>query len=462
MTTNQTKFEQKKKVIKKMLAATLLSVGIFTSFMAEEGVNHAQAYMITCAQERYDGYEAYKENVLSKKHYKDAGLSALYKNVVNMFPKMLNFDDGRHKRWVDNDVVVIDNGTTNASMYPGGYMVFTKSMLDFCRTYENAGYISGYKKRDSDPDTTGLYANGMIMGVLCHEFSHHINEDYLKRMDKNCKVNILGQIIGMFTPHTTNAAAAQLGAAMFVHNLAVTGYSKPDERDADETAMKMMSQMTLYGVGDICAYHYRTGNKLRLNNKDPWKESKTHPSSFGRMKKAQDYIKKMSNGKVKLRNYTKAEMKKYYQYTDYLNQCDSKYEYVLEVNGKLFNEGMDNYPAGYAMDNEDNGLAQDRTFHIAGQIASAVESGVFKKRNIRYISAKDYNDGTKGSKNSGYVYVNCPTKSGGSVMLIIDRVDLTEFYFNKAIKEGTKGISPYSNRYNEMAVVKGIYDAAED
>ncbi|MCR5176849.1 MAG: M48 family metalloprotease [Anaerovibrio sp.] len=453
---------KRKSMLGKLIAAGLVTIGVFAGLGITGGINTVEAYMITCAQERNDGYNAYREKVLSQEHYKDAGLSALYKNVVYMFPKMLNFDDGRHKRWVDNDVVVIDNGTTNASMYPGGYMVFTKSMLDFCRTYENDGYISGYKKRGSDPDTTGLYANGMIMGVLCHEFSHHINEDYLKRMDKNRKVNILGQIIGMFTPNTPNAAAAQLGAAMFVHNLAVNGYSKPDERDADETAMKMMSQMTLYGVGDICAYHYRSGNTLRLKNKDPWKESKTHPSSFGRMKKAQDYIKKMADGKVKLRNYTKAEMKKYYQYTGKLNQSDSKYEYVLEINGKLFNEGRSNYPAGYALDNEENGLAQDRTFHIAGQIASAMESGVFKKRNIRYISAKDYNDGTKGSKNSGYVYVNCSTKSGGSVKLIIDRVDLDEFYFNKAIKDGMAGISPSSSRYNEMAVVKGIYDAAED
>lgn len=62
----------------KTLEVALLNAAIFTGAVTTDNINHAQAYMITCAQERNDGYNAYMEKVLSQEHYKDAGLSMLY------------------------------------------------------------------------------------------------------------------------------------------------------------------------------------------------------------------------------------------------------------------------------------------------------------------------------------------------------------------------------------------------
>ena len=461
MTTNQMKFEQKKKAIKKLLTATLLTAAIFTGSMSAGDIPHAQAYMITCQEERNVGYNAYNEYLASHKYYKDKDLSSFYRLVVATNSDKLNFDDGRHKRWVNNDVVVVDNGELNAYMYPGGYMAFTKEELDFCSSYCNDGYTGSDKKGWRTYDD-GLYAGGRLLSVMCHEFGHYINEDYLKTVDKNMKLNYLSQIISVFSPGTTNAALAQLGAAFTVQSMVERGYSRPDENDADDTALDLMNNMAYYGVGDVCSYRFRSMNLSILNGKNPKKDSKTHPAPFKRFKKAQDYIKNISDGKVKLRNYSGSEMKKFGRYADKIDNSISKNEYVMEINGKLFNEALKAYPAGYALGNN-TGLAQDRTFHIAGQIAGAVEKGVFKKANIRYISTAAMHDRSAGSDRQGYVYISAKNKRGRTYRLVIDRVDVDEETFKKAVKSGPDcTYEENRRRYSEMSVIKGIYDAAKD
>jgi predicted Zn-dependent protease len=108
----------------------------------------------------------------------------------------------------DLHIELIDNEMINAFALPGGYVIVTTGLIDFCQTGEE------------------------FLSVVCHEVAHVANRDVLNRLISSMGLELLLSN----DPFVTGEIAKTLVS---------TGYSRSQEKEADLYACSLMEKLGL-------------------------------------------------------------------------------------------------------------------------------------------------------------------------------------------------------------------------
>jgi predicted Zn-dependent protease len=108
----------------------------------------------------------------------------------------------------DLHIELIDNEMINAFALPGGYIIVTTGLIEFCETGEE------------------------FLSVVCHEVAHVVNRDVLNRL-----ISTMGlELLLSNDPFITGEIAKALVSS---------GYSRSQEREADRYTCRLMESLQL-------------------------------------------------------------------------------------------------------------------------------------------------------------------------------------------------------------------------
>lgn len=221
----------------------------------------------------------------------------------------LNYDDGKHDRWLEPVWLCLSESMASTGWSQGGYVAINQSTVSAANSFH-----PGHEGRENGE--RNIYNNSTIAKTIAHEFGHFINNDARTGATKKSSTSI------------------------------------KCEYAADEMAMVLLGNVPEYSAGSrIDVDLSMTGNGY-----DPALGYQTHPSDQDRAKAELSYIKKISGGRVVLDR-----------------DCH------LTVDGKLF------MGTGYLPDSED-GESLERTVYLAGQIATCIQKGIWKRANAAHAS----------------------------------------------------------------------------
>lgn len=507
------------KTIAIAMLGTALTTGVTTTYMP----SYVEAYAgITSEDERQIGWSTLQQAHSENEYEADKMLTEMARDIVKNSKGELNFNDGQHKRWLNDEIYLLKtNEAANAHTYPGGFIMFNQNLLDFTRYRANDGSTwdrsleKEYKINDNvfttfDMNYGGVYPRGMVYAVLGHEIGHYANEDYNRIVGSKTMTSYIAEIAGVFMPQTQEGVLLQDSLRNLARITAKNGFSKADEQGADKKTFEYLKESEFYGVGDAMMFFYRLGNQQRLNNRDPWADAKSHPAPWKRLMAAADKIKEMSGGRLEFRQMTEAQYREDAKMretgdrdieTVYHNKMVSyfdsetgketipyKRDFVLYVDGKILDwkriSGLGR-PILVSGENNKQGLfppsqwvtSQDRTFHIAGQIASAIELGIFKLDNLKYISCRDlekshgrvYKDENEDCPEKykvdggwGWIYCEGIGKDGKMHRKYIDFTDANEEDFERGMNENGSNFIGQADYKTEHSVIGYIRCMAQD
>ena len=513
------------KTIAIAMLGTAFATGVSTTYMP----SHVEAYAgITSEDERQIGWSTLQQSHNQNDYEVDKMLTEMARDIVKNSNGELNFNDGQHKRWLNNEIYLLKTDEdANAHTYPGGYIMVNQNLLDFTRYRANDGSLWDRSQEGKtvagkfndnifstfDMTDGGVYPRGMVYAVLGHEIGHYANEDYNRIIGSKTMTSYIAEIAGIFMPQTQEGVLLQSSLMDLAKLTAKNGFSRADEKGADDKTFEYLSKSEFYGVGDAMMFFYRLGNQQIRNNRDPWADAKSHPAPWKRLMKAADKIKEMSGGRLEFRQMTEAEYREDAKMretgdrdieTVYRRKMVSYYDkngkehipykrdFVLLVDGKILDWkriGGLGTPILVSGENNKQGLfppsgyvtSQDRTFHIAGQIASAIELGIFKFENLKYISVRDlekshgrvYNDeydpnypeepdSRKGDGGHGWIYCEGIGKDGKMHRKYIDFVDADDEAFDDGLHRDGDGYIGQTHFKTEHSVIGYIARMARD
>jgi hypothetical protein len=285
-------FEDKKM---KILATLFLAVAWFTGMDMIE--NTAEAKIITTSpeSERTDAkaiFEKQKEQYHLREASADSPLRKIQDKLVTYNPDKLNYNDGKHDRWME-PIGIADNSYPHQGNSCGGY-TYVKQL------YEDK--LVGYPEYD-------IVRYSDVAALLAHEYGHFANKDTLSWVKGQPK-------------------SAQ----------------RDDEFGADQMGMQLMDAVPEYSMGSVA------GEASGFQG--------LYPTADDDLK----FIEDWSYGRVKFLKL-------------------NRWHCVFSVDGKPFtpphcSEGG----LGESIDARD----PERTLYLAGQIASCIHHGIWKKENIAY------------------------------------------------------------------------------
>ena len=221
----------------------------------------------------------------------------------------LNYDDGKHDRWLEPVWLCLSQSMASTGWSQGGYVAINQRTVGAANGMEHP-----FKMRENTE--RNIYNNSTIAKTLAHEFGHFINNDARTGATKKSSTSI------------------------------------KCEYAADEMAMVLLGNVPEYSAGSEIDVDLESNG----NGYDPALGYQTHPSEQDRAKAELAYIKKISGGRVVLDR-----------------DCH------LTVDGKLF------MGTGYLPDSED-GKGVERTVYLAGQIATCIQKGIWKRENIAHAA----------------------------------------------------------------------------
>jgi hypothetical protein len=283
-------FEDKKM---KILATLFLAVAWFTGMDMIENTAEAKIITTTPRAER-----AGAENIFNKEkeqyHLREASadspLRKIQDKLVTYNPDKLNYNDGKHDRWLE-PIGIADNNYPNEGASCAG-VTYVKKL------YEDK--LAGFPDYD-------IVRYSDVAALLAHEFGHFVNKDTLSWVE---------------------------------------GYPKSARRDdefgADQMGMQLMDAVPEYSMGSVAG---ETSGFLGI-----------FPTAADDLK----FIEDWSYGRVKFT-------------WDGWDDCVS---FILD--GVPFAP-----PVGDAYRFDAYG-GYRRVFYLAGQIASCIHHGIWKKENIAY------------------------------------------------------------------------------
>ncbi len=507
------------KNLTKTIAVAMLGTALATGVTATYMPSHVEAYAgITSEDERQIGWASMNQEYNQNDYEPDKMLTEMAKDIVANSNGDLNFNDGQHKRWLNDEIYRIKTDeAANAHCYPGGFIMVNQSMIDLTLYHANDGSTWKHFKNKADERAVwstfdikegGLYPQGMLYATVGHEIGHYANEDYNRIVGSKTMTSYIAEIAGVFMPQTQEGALMHDSLINLARLTAKNGYSKSDEYGADKKAMEYLSKSEYFGVGDFAMLQYRTGNKYKKNGHDPSVDSKSHPAHWNRIMKASEKIKEMSGGLLEFRLMTPEQKREDLKQleagggdneTNFLNKMASyndentgekcipyARDFMLYIDGRpldwtlsyrlgtgkmqrIIENGETNkqgfFPANMY------GTAQDRTFHIAGQIASAIELGIFNKKNLKYMTVAEEAklrgdpDWDKYGiyKDNMWLYFEGVGKDGKVHRKFIDLFDLPKGHFVNAKKtNNAHKVDKYNPLSPEMAIVSYITELSMD
>lgn len=348
------------------------------------------AHYLTSFEERNIGMEAIKLYEQQNKSYTDGYIVNIQNCLIEANPNELNrFDDGKHKRYL-SDVKISTEPVVNGFSFPGGFTYLTKDLIEMIDTIRDDGYGDLDHLRNHK-DIVNVYNKGTIAFVMAHEFGHFANEDYLRKTDKQMTTDMLFAAFG--GTGDVNQSMIEDQAHSLITELNTKQMSLRTEEQADAKGLDFIENIPQWGTGNAAIFFHRLW-ALESREKTGKDTSNPHSSTELRLQRVFDKMKEDSNGRVEIKHDR------------------------LFVDGKLF-MGTGLLPA------KEDVTAQDRTYYVAGQLATAIKHGILKKDTV---NIRTQNDITK-NKNLNLVFI----LGSGSGTKVLDFFDFTESEYNNAI-----------------------------
>ncbi len=217
---------------------------------AQGAISASIAYLtpITAAQENQIGQQAIAEVA---KEYKEYTANADLVNYVRSVGAKV-IDQGARKNELNYKVIILDSPVVNAFTIPGGAIFITTESLK-------------YMKDESE-----------LVGVLAHELGHNENKHIVESIKRSMAVQGLAQ--GALT--SNDNVAVQLLAQVTL-DLILRGFSRNQEKEADETGSLILSRLQ-YDTDGLSGF-LKTLLSLSEDPKGLIKLFSTHPGSQERV-----------------------------------------------------------------------------------------------------------------------------------------------------------------------------------
>lgn len=212
---------------------------------------------ITLEQEYYIGRAVAASVLTQYRPYNQAGLN----HYVNVVGQTLAQASDRPQTFGGYHFQVVDSMEINAFAAPGGLIVITRGMLRCCKT-EDA-----------------------LAAVLAHEIAHVQHQDGLRAIKSSRLTSALTILAAEGVKQTAGRDLAQLTQAFegsvgdVVNTLVVSGYSRAQERQADEAALTILRRV---GYNPYALVEMLTVMKAQLKAGGPG-FGKTHPDPQDRI-----------------------------------------------------------------------------------------------------------------------------------------------------------------------------------
>ena len=352
--------------MKKIVSAILLAFAI-SFFMP---VHPAQAYFMSGAQERQVGNVVIEEFEKIHNTWDDPYVDKIAEELVKYNPDALNFDDGKHDRFLCYPKIMT-GGVSMASETPGGQVYMHKELLDLVFSIPFDGKI--HYKDQAPQDGTNLYHRAMLGAVMSHEFSHWHNDDFRRKIHAFYSDEELRDIVGQnmqFSSDGVYRLMMNIATSKEVH-MKNADVSMDNERKADLMGQKLLSHTQFMSPGSMVGFLRRMElNEAQESNNSSYSfevNYNPHPETAERIQNAKKYLADLSHDRVTFKG-------------------DSFY-----LDGKPF-------MGTGKMQGRVDVAAEDRTYFLAGQIARAINEGTFHKGMVKLIpvsgSQKDFKDAT--------------------------------------------------------------------
>lgn len=328
----------------------------FSSVLVFSGVcvSHAEAYMFSFSEEKVLGRALSEDYLMSVKTVRDdLGVKNMQNVIINANASVFrNRGDGRTLEWIR--VVDEGNNSISASTLAGGYIYITEDTLKFINTIPDKGYIEGQLR----PNVMhNVYNDSMLSFVIAHEMSHWANMDFLKHYNTVESANAMRSVLGVGKATMTREQGMQY-LQNYENRQDIRNFSIQVEDQADIDGIKYANKNGMYsGTGGALMYLHRTA-KLEGITGSGGVSYNPHSATGKRLNRVYAYLRSSSNNRVSIDNMGR-----------------------LTVDGKLLNGN------GKAPADRREVTAQERTFYVAGQIASAIQKGLFSSGNLKALNA---------------------------------------------------------------------------
>ena len=334
----------------------VFSMGLMFGLLlaAAQPFSPAQAHFMTSAEEREIGAAAAERTEEKYDVAWDDDIVEIQKRLIECNPTQLNWNDGRHTRWLA-PMKLYHSDHPNAFMLPGGYSYMADSMVNFMNTYQNNGYTNSNNLRPLN--RSNIYNTSSVAFVMGHEFGHWAGKDHLEGYDKQFGLNLLVGIFGG-QAGSVGGALAQSAGVNLVDTLIDRQMSFNQEKGADEWGLKFLETVPEYSTAGALTKFYRFMKLEEIrypDGKRPKNFRNPHPETQKRFDRVADYIKKSSNGRVGVNSYGNVFLDRVH--LDIPSRMD-----VADV---------------------------ERSFYIAGQIATAIKKDIFHRENISVVAPSE-------------------------------------------------------------------------
>lgn len=356
--------------------------------------NVSEAYVCNDASEHIYGNLINDEYANSVRSWDNNFISNIQAELVQYNSNKLNFDDGRHSRYLspvkESSVPAVD-----AVTIPAGQIYVSTQMIDFTMTVSPDGKID--LRNQGVHNEENIYQRSMLASVIAHESSHWYNRDFQRKLDSFYGENGLQKLLGnnWATPTKENLELLMKDIA-YNKTSQNANFSVEGEYLADKQAVEFLNNTMKFSSGSLVSFLYRLKNHdnqyalpasaSRIN----MTEYNPHPDIDARINRLEKQISDYSYGRVTFNN------QKFY------------------LDGKPF--------MGTGVVQGTNKVSTlDRTYYVAGQIANIIHKGCFGTGKIAFYNV--YNSDDIHDANITDVYLICADKEK-NVLHIIDRLKL--------------------------------------
>lgn len=210
-------------------------------------------------EERLSGQrmlEEHRQKHIVTKAEKGSYAYEVQKNLIDYNQDRLNFDDGKHERWLEPIYLKRDHVEANA-WSNGGIVIMTSQEGALC-AYRSPDeeYSEGFTRK---LERDNLIVSSNFASVLAHEFAHFANKDTM----------LTGQ------SHKENIR---------------------EELQADVDGMDMMAKVPQYSMGSMISIH------LMERDYHPYPPSPDYPSNQEATEYCMKHLSKVAKGRVSLDN----------------------------------------------------------------------------------------------------------------------------------------------------------------
>jgi predicted Zn-dependent protease len=192
----------------------MVALFLLVSLISPWGIGYSESFFdsLTLGLEKQIGAESFQEisaksEVVELPQYRMKHLRKIFGRLV---------DASSRKNQLEFKLSVVKDDTVNAFALPGGYVFVHTGLLSFART------------------------DGELAGVLAHEIAHIDRRHGMQAIGRAVGLSLLLQLVLNNKDTSTQDQIRKIGGIAI--NLTQMGYSRENEYEADQFAVKFMTQ----------------------------------------------------------------------------------------------------------------------------------------------------------------------------------------------------------------------------